>query len=90
MYHSESSREDVDDVLGTAGRAPEVLQAGVEVLAPETLKLHLDVHTDDDLDAEVARWIEAGATSLGKRSAGDFSWVTLTDPDGNQFCIAGG
>ena len=56
---------------------------------PGKNKLHLDVHTDDDLDAEVARWTEAGATSLGKRSAGDFSWVTLTDPDGNEFCIAG-
>ena len=36
------------------------------------------------------RWVEAGATSLGKRNAGDFYWVTLTDPDGNEFCIAGG
>jgi Glyoxalase-like domain len=57
---------------------------------PGKNKVHLDIHTDGDLDAEVARWIEAGATSLGKRNAGDFFWVTLTDPDGNQFCIAGG
>jgi len=53
-------------------------------------KLHLDVRTDDDLDVEVARWVDAGATSLGKRNAGDFHWVTLTDPDGNEFCIAAG
>ena len=33
---------------------------------PGKNKLHLDVHTDDDLDAEVARWTEAGATSLGE------------------------
>ena len=57
---------------------------------PGKNKVHVDIHTDGDLDAEVARWVEAGATSLGKRSAGDFHWVTLTDPDGNQFCIAGG
>jgi hypothetical protein len=57
---------------------------------PGKNKVHLDIHTDGDLDAEVARWIEAGATSLGKRNAGDFFWVTLADPDGNQFCIAGG
>ena len=57
---------------------------------PGKNKVHLDIHTDGELDAEVARWIEAGATSLGKRNAGDFFWVTLTDPDGNQFCIAGG
>jgi predicted enzyme related to lactoylglutathione lyase len=57
---------------------------------PGKNKVHLDLHTDGDLDAEVARWTDAGSTSLGTRNAGDFSWVTLTDPDGNQFCIAGG
>ena len=57
---------------------------------PGKNKVHLDIRTDDDLDVEAARWVEAGATSLGKRHAGDFSWVTLTDPDGNEFCIAGG
>jgi hypothetical protein len=56
---------------------------------PGKNKVHLDVHTDDDLDAEVERWTTAGATALGKRNAGDFFWVTLTDPDGNEFCIAG-
>jgi Glyoxalase-like domain len=55
---------------------------------PGKNKVHLDIHTDDDLDTEVARWTAAGATSLGKRNAGDFSWVTLADPDGNEFCIA--
>jgi glyoxalase superfamily protein len=56
---------------------------------PGKNKVHLDIQTDGDLDAEVARWAGAGATSLGKRNAGDFFWVTLADPDGNQFCIAG-
>jgi len=56
---------------------------------PGKNKVHLDIHTDDDLDTEVTRWTDAGATSLGKRNAGDFYWVTLTDPDGNEFCIAG-
>ena len=62
----------------------------VEDPTPGKNKVHLDIHTDADLDAEVARWTEAGATSLGKRNAGDFVWVTLSDPDGNQFCITAG
>jgi uncharacterized glyoxalase superfamily protein PhnB len=62
----------------------------VEDPTPGKNRVHLDIHTDDDLDAEVARWIAAGATSLGKRNVGDFFWVTLTDPDGNEFCIAPG
>ena len=52
---------------------------------PGKNKVHLDIHTDDDLDAEVARWTAAGATDLGTRNAGDFSWVTLADPDGNRM-----
>jgi Glyoxalase-like domain len=57
---------------------------------PGKNKVHRDVHTDGGLDEEAARSVEARATSLGKRNAGDFSWVTLTDPDGNEFCIAAG
>ena len=57
---------------------------------PGKNKVLLDIHTDDDLDTEVARWVAAGATSLGHRNAGDLVWVTLTDPDGNEFCIAAG
>jgi len=56
---------------------------------PGKNKLHLDLHVDGDLDAEAAAWVEAGATSLGRRNAGDFAWITLADPDGNEFCIAG-
>jgi len=62
----------------------------VEDPTPGKNKIHVDLHTADDLDAEVDRWVEAGATSLGRRAAGEFQWVTLTDPDGNEFCIAGG
>ena len=62
----------------------------VEDPTPGKNKVHLDIQTDGDLDSEVARWIEAGATRPEKRNAGDFHWVTLTDPDGNEFCIAAG
>ncbi len=51
-------------------------------------RLHLDLHADD-VAAEVSRLVAEGATSLGERSVdGAFSWTTLTDPDGNEFCIA--
>ena len=55
---------------------------------PGKNKLHLDL-VDDDLDAEVARLAASGATVVEPRSAGDFRWVTLTDPDGNEFCVSG-
>ena len=37
----------------------------VEDPTPGKNKVHVDLHTDDDLDAEVDRWVEAGATSWG-------------------------
>jgi predicted enzyme related to lactoylglutathione lyase len=78
-------------VLVAGGSLPTQLAfQKVDDPTPGKNKLHLDIHTDDDLDAEVARWTAAGATSLGTRNAGDFAWVTLTDPDGNEFCIAAG
>jgi catechol 2,3-dioxygenase-like lactoylglutathione lyase family enzyme len=78
-------------VLVAGGSLPAQLAfQKVDGPTPGKNKLHLDVRTDDDLDVEVARWVDAGATSLGRRNAGDFQWITLTDPDGNEFCIAAG
>jgi hypothetical protein len=55
---------------------------------PGKNRLHLDL-TADDLDAEVDRLVAAGAGLVGRRGDDSFRWVTLTDPDGNEFCVAG-
>jgi predicted enzyme related to lactoylglutathione lyase len=55
---------------------------------PGKNRVHLDL-TAPDLDAEVTRLLESGAGLVDRRSAGDFQWVTLTDPDGNEFCVSG-
>ncbi|MGW4638078.1 VOC family protein [Sphaerisporangium sp. NPDC004334] len=56
----------------------------VLVPEPKTVKnrLHLDLACDD-LDAEVRRLTALGARVLHTR--GD--WVTLADPEGNEFCL---
>lgn len=51
-------------------------------------RIHLDLATAE-LDAEVARLIEAGATEHHRENMDGFRWVTLADPDGNQFCVSG-
>lgn len=52
-------------------------------------RLHLDLGAPTgDRQAEVERLVGLGATVLGER--GDpsvFAWTTLTDPEGNEFCI---
>jgi hypothetical protein len=52
-------------------------------------RLHLDLGAPTGgRQAEVERLVRLGATVLGER--GDpavFAWTTLTDPEGNEFCI---
>ena len=53
-------------------------------------RLHLDVNpTDRDQDEEVRRLLELGArpADVGQ---GEVSWVTLADPEGNEFCVLAG
>ena len=52
-------------------------------------RLHLDVHVGpDQREAEVTRLVGLGATELWRESQGPYSWVTLADPEGNEFCVA--
>ncbi|MFF1720570.1 VOC family protein [Streptomyces sviceus] len=50
-------------------------------------RLHLDFRPDDR-DAEVTRLLALGArhTDIGQAEQ---SWVTLVDPEGNEFCVLG-
>jgi hypothetical protein len=50
-------------------------------------RLHLDVNpTDRSQDDEVRRLLDLGARRAAV-SQGDASWVTLVDPEGNEFCV---
>jgi catechol 2,3-dioxygenase-like lactoylglutathione lyase family enzyme len=52
-------------------------------------RLHLDLGAPaGGRQAEVERLVRLGAAELGER--GDpavFAWTTLTDPEGNEFCV---
>ena len=49
-------------------------------------RLHLDLRPDDR-DAEVARILALGATRADVGQPPDATWVTLADPEGNEFCV---
>jgi predicted enzyme related to lactoylglutathione lyase len=80
------------------GRYQSLLPAdgfGVEVLLQRTAdgkhaknRVHLDLRTRD-LDAEVARVTELGATVLTTDPVAEHGWTwhVLADPDGNEFCV---
>jgi hypothetical protein len=58
---------------------------------PKTVKnrVHLDVRVGADRrEAEVARLIGRGATELWRGAQGPYAWVTLADPEGNEFCVS--
>ncbi|TFV90523.1 VOC family protein [Blastococcus sp. CT_GayMR16] len=51
-------------------------------------RVHLDVRVGAERqEAEVARLTKLGATELWRASQGPYAWVTLADPEGNEFCV---
>lgn len=75
-------------VMLTGGALPVRLAfQKVEEVSPGKNRLHLDL-TAEDLDAEVDRLLAAGAGLVARRGGENFRWVTLTDPQGNEFCVS--
>jgi glyoxalase superfamily protein len=53
-------------------------------------RLHIDVNpTDREQDEEIARLIGLGATVVNDNRP-EFGWVTLADPEGNEFDVLSG
>jgi hypothetical protein len=53
-------------------------------------RVHLDVRIgpQDSIDEVVAKLTERGATYLHSSTQGPHTWVTMTDPEGNEFCVS--
>jgi Glyoxalase-like domain len=72
------------------------LSAGHRILfqvVPESKSVknrwHIDVRVgEDDLDAVVAKLTERGATFLRTGQQGPHTWITMADPEGNEFCVS--
>ena len=79
---------------GAAIRSPEPGRPRVLFqLVPEPKagknRLHLDLRVGEDgQEAEVARLTGLGATELWRGRQGPHTWVTMADPEGNEFCVA--
>ena len=81
---------------GAAIRHPEGLPGAPRVLfqlVPEAKsvknRVHLDVRIGaDDVDSAVAGLVARGATALHRGQQGPHTWVTLADPEGNEFCVS--
>jgi hypothetical protein len=57
---------------------------------PKTVKnrVHLDLHVGAERRPEVVeRLVGLGATVLWEGREGPSTWVTMADPEGNEFCV---
>lgn len=61
----------------------------IKVPEPKTVKnrVHLDLSCGGDRQAEVERLLALGATRVGDYDEHGFSWTTLRDIEGNEFCV---
>ena len=61
----------------------------IAVPEPKTVKnrTHLDLDATDR-EAEVERLVGLGATVVHDKEEWGVRWTTLTDPAGNEFCVA--
>jgi hypothetical protein len=50
-------------------------------------RVHLDVMAPD-VEAEVARLVELGATKVADMEEYGYTWTVMTDVEGNEFCVA--
>lgn len=81
---------------GAAIRHPEGPAAAPRVLfqwvpEPKTVKnrVHLDLRVgEDDPEAVVAAMVAKGAAVSHREQQGPHTWVTLRDPEGNEFCVS--
>ena len=58
----------------------------VQAVGSGAPSVHVDIHTDD-LEAEVERLVDAGATVVQSWADHPGSWVVLRDPNGMEFCV---
>jgi hypothetical protein len=74
------------------GRYPRMLFVVVPEGKTAKNRVHLDLHLDggntaEARAAEVDRIVALGATKLYDGRLGPQEWVTLADPEGNEFCV---
>lgn len=76
-------------ILHPGGAGPRVLFQLVPEAKTVKNRIHLDIRVgEDNREEELERLQARGATFLHRGQQGPSSWITLTDPEGNEFCLA--
>ena len=71
------------------GSAPRMLFQLVPEAKTVKNRMHLDIRVGEEhIEQEVARLTAAGARELHRGRQGPHWWVTMADPEGNEFCVS--
>lgn len=80
--------DDPFDEVSGAGLGRRILFQRVPEEKTGKNRLHVDVHAaPGERDAETARLVALGATSLRQVREQGGEWTVMTDPEGNEFCV---
>jgi predicted enzyme related to lactoylglutathione lyase len=85
-YSMKFADENIAQITGDGSIGPMLMF--LKVPEPKTAKnrMHIDLGTGD-LDTEVDRVVGLGAELVARIEQYGFTWATLRDPEGNEFCI---
>jgi hypothetical protein len=67
--------------------APDVLFNRVADDKTVKNRWHFDLRPSDDQRVEVSRLMSLGARQVDIGQSGEESWVVMSDPEGNEFCV---
>jgi len=81
--------DDPVDERSGVGRGGRVLFQIVPEKKTVKNRVHLDLHVGVERRAEVVEHLTAiGGTVLWEGNEAGSSWITMADPEGNEFCVA--
>ena len=87
LHLSSSSNNADDDFRVLRGQYVNVSLQRADTPVTARDQMHLDLYTDDQ-PGEVARLKELGAREVRHVQDPDDDYVVMTDPEGNEFCVA--
>jgi predicted enzyme related to lactoylglutathione lyase len=76
-------------LLPTVGAHPPVMLQRVPEPKTAKARIHFDLRVDD-IEAEAQRLEQLGARRIDVGQGHDPGWITMADPEGNEFCVCPG
>ena len=67
--------------------SPRVLFQSVPEEKSVKNRMHFDIRAGEDRESVAQNLVEAGASILHRGQLGPSVWITMADPEGNEFCV---